>query len=483
MIYLSVFHFFLSLQQRDAWFAKDEPSFLVDYTGAAKLTFFSWHVVVVYLLLVIILAQVIYHNNPNRLYRYYQGYAAFLLVFVLTRQSYWIGFVEKFGVTPIYTIGYLIQICYLSIYFRFGLLFLRLDRHAPVFTRRMFVYTAAISLFSVGFYGLMFADVIPYSYGAIFFYYIFLPVHVPLAGLIIYRSFQSPEAHMRYFLWGSLFYIVFALISTFAVFYRIPFAWIGLLPIVYFFIAIVIECTLFAVGLGKQIKDNMQEKQELRNLLRETEHVMEIKILRGQLNSHFIFNVLNSIKAFIVEREVDEATEYLGKFSAFIRRILDGSSQESQSLREELETVLLYADIENIRLSGGLNITCDIDNQVDTGAIILPAMVLQPFVENAIWHGLSKSERSDKTLALKVIRRGDEVRVIIEDNGVGYTRAKTLKTRVFRKSYGLQIVRQQLTRFNTNHDFELDFVIGDREGSGTRVVFTIARKSRESLYL
>src|SRR5690606_23885436 len=352
----------------EVWYSEVLPPFLVDFPGTAKLSFFGWHVVVVYLMVVIILAQIVHQNNRNILYRYYQLYAALLLVFILTRNSYWVGFIERFGVPSILTFGYLIQVCYLCVYFRFGILFLRLDKHQPVFTKRIFTYTTVVALVAVSFYGMIFADLIPHSYAGLFFYGLFLPVHVPLAGLIIYRSVKSNEPHKQYFLWGSFFYIAFALISTFAFIFPVPFAWFGIQPIVYFFIAIVAECTLFAVGLGKQIKDGLHEKYELQALLRQTEREMEIKILRGQLNSHFIFNVLNSIKAFIIGKEVDLATDYLEKFSQFMRDILEGSIRETSTLGKELDSVLLYADIENMRLSNSIRIPLEVDRGVDLDA-------------------------------------------------------------------------------------------------------------------
>src|SRR5690606_25447916 len=115
-------------QLPDVWYNEGLPPFLADFPGTAKLTFFGWHVVVVYLVVVIILAQIVYHSNRNTLYRYYQLYAGLLLVFILTRNSYWVGFVERFGELAIRTFGFLVQVCYLCVYFRFGILFLRLDK-------------------------------------------------------------------------------------------------------------------------------------------------------------------------------------------------------------------------------------------------------------------------------------------------------------------------------------------------------------------
>lgn len=468
-----------SIQLADTGYEANLPSFLVEFPDTTKLTFFSWHVVVVYLLIAIILAQIVYHYNRNHLYRYYQAYAGLLLLFILSRNTYSVEYYEKFSHSLIDTFGFLVQVWYLCIYFRFGILFLKLDKHAPSLKRSIFSYTLVTSILATAYYGGILLGLLPESiHEGRLFHFIFLPIHVSLAGLIIYTSIKTPEPHKRYFLWGSFFYMAFALIATFALFNPIVYVWFGIEPIVYFFVAIVVECTLFAIGLGKQLRDSIQEKYELETLLRETKHVMEIKILRGQLNSHFIFNVLNSIKAFIIEKDVDEATDYLEKFSKFMRSMLEGSAQETVSLWEELNTVLLYADIENMRLSNSVSITTTFDEQVELGDIIVPVMVLQPFIENAIWHGLNKSTKPDKKLWIQVSGENSEIRVIIEDNGLGYSNTKIPETtKVFAKSYGLRIVREQLLRFNARHEHQLEFTIHDREGGGTRVVFTISEIS------
>lgn len=467
-----------SIQLADTGYEANLPSFLVEFPDTTKLTFFSWHVVVVYLLIAIILAQIVYHYNRNHLYRYYQAYAGLLLLFILSRNTYSVEYYEKFSHSLIDTFGFLVQVWYLCIYFRFGILFLKLDKHAPSLKRSIFSYTLVTSILATAYYGGILLGLLPESiHEGRLFHFIFLPIHVSLAGLIIYTSIKTPEPHKRYFLWGSFFYMAFALIATFALFNPIVYVWFGIEPIVYFFVAIVVECTLFAIGLGKQLRDSIQEKYRLETLLRETELAMEIKILRGQLNSHFIFNVLNSIKAFIIGKDVEEATDYLGKFSKFMRGILEGSSQETKTLREELKTVVLYADIENMRLSNAITITSDFDNRVNLDTVLIPTMVLQPFVENAIWHGLNKSEQPDKNLWISVVKQQDGVLVTIEDNGLGYSNTQAAESKVFAKSYGLGIVREQLKGFNAGNSQQLHFEISDRQGGGTRVAFTITENT------
>ncbi len=133
---------FIPIGQPDPWYIQGLAPFLVEFPGTAKLTFFIWHLVVFFLSVVIALAQFAYRNNRNPLYRYYQLYAGLLLIFILSRNGYWFEFIEKYGEEPIRTFGFLIQTLYLCVYFRFGILFLKLDKHLPVFTRWIFGYTA-----------------------------------------------------------------------------------------------------------------------------------------------------------------------------------------------------------------------------------------------------------------------------------------------------------------------------------------------------
>src|SRR5690606_3958204 len=126
-----------------------------------------------------------------------------------------------------------------------------------------------------------------------------------------------------------------------------------------------------------------QSKNEKRVL------TLEQKMLRSQMNPHFLFNSLNSIKLYIINNEQKNAVHYLNKFSKLIRKILEASSQREISLAEELETVELYMNIENIRFSNEIDFRIDVDKDIFIDNIKIPSLTLQPFLENSLWHGLS----------------------------------------------------------------------------------------------
>lgn len=206
---------------------------------------------------------------------------------------------------------------------------------------------------------------------------------------------------------------------------------------------------------------------------------LEQTMLRSQMNPHFLFNSLNSIKHYIINNEQKNAVHYLNKFSKLVRRILEASSARETTLAEELETADLYMGIENIRFSYEIDFDISLDDNVDADRIRIPSLILQPFLENALWHGLS-SKKGDKKIAIHVQRINPElIRIDITDNGVGRAASEKLKENrvVKRKSLGIDITKERLQNFAK--DYQNDFAISiedlEEEGApiGTRVALQI----------
>ena len=207
---------------------------------------------------------------------------------------------------------------------------------------------------------------------------------------------------------------------------------------------------------------------------------LEQNMLRSQMNPHFLFNSLNSIKLYIINNDKKNAVHYLNKFSKLVRRILDGSSLKETSLAEELETVELYLNIENIRFSEHIDYSISIEDGIDPEHVKIPSLVLQPFLENAIWHGLSAKE-GDKKLWLNITRKDDiHMLISIIDNGVGRAVSEKIKeNRVLkRKSVGIDNTKERLANFAKDYQYGFDVEIidlYDDEGNakGTKVVLEI----------
>ena len=207
---------------------------------------------------------------------------------------------------------------------------------------------------------------------------------------------------------------------------------------------------------------------------------LEQSMLRSQMNPHFLFNSLNSIKLYIINNEQKNAVHYLNKFSKLVRKILEASSLKEIPLAEELETVTLYMNIEDIRFSNEIDFTVRIDEGIDVQQVKIPSLILQPFLENALWHGLSSKE-GIKKVDLHVSRYGDGfIYISITDNGVGRIAAQKIKEGkvLKRKSVGIDITKERLANFSKDfqNSFEVEMVdLYDDEGNaiGTRVILRI----------
>ncbi len=207
---------------------------------------------------------------------------------------------------------------------------------------------------------------------------------------------------------------------------------------------------------------------------------LEQSMLRSQMNPHFLFNSLNSIKLYIINNEKKNAVHYLNKFSKLVRKILEASSLKEIPLAEELETVELYMNIENIRFSNEINFQITIDEDIDVHHIKIPSLILQPFLENALWHGLSSKE-GEKNIDLHISRENHRfINISIRDNGVGREAAEKIKeSKVLkRKSVGIDITKERLANFSKDYQNSfnveiVDLFDEDHQASGTKVVLHI----------
>ena len=208
--------------------------------------------------------------------------------------------------------------------------------------------------------------------------------------------------------------------------------------------------------------------------------MLEREALQSQMNPHFVFNALNSIKLYIIKNEQKNAVYYLNKFSKLIRSILESSKTKEVSLSEELKTMALYMSIENIRFSNEIDYIENIDKAINLDKVKIPPLILQPFLENAIWHGLS-SKKGEKYVILKVSKSSsDYFQIDIEDNGIGRNQALKIKKSksLKRKSIGIELTKQRLRNFadGFQNNYELvytDLINKQGKPKGTRVTLKI----------
>ncbi len=207
---------------------------------------------------------------------------------------------------------------------------------------------------------------------------------------------------------------------------------------------------------------------------------VELAALRAQMNPHFVFNCLNSINTFILLNDPKNASGYLQKFSRLIRKVLDASRSEYSSLRDELDTLRYYIELEQMRYGGRFNFIINVPETLNPDAFELPPMLVQPYVENAIWHGLMNREAEGGLLLLDVFEQNNSLVIKVEDNGVGRKKAAELKSRsaVAHKSHGMQVTDERIRIINELYHTSATVTIEDLfdekgEGKGTRVILTI----------
>ena len=208
---------------------------------------------------------------------------------------------------------------------------------------------------------------------------------------------------------------------------------------------------------------------------------LEQSMLRSQMNPHFLFNSLNSIKLYIINNEKKNAVHYLNKFSKLIRKILEASSVREIPLSDELETVELYMNIENIRFSNEIDFEINISDDIDPHNVKIPSLILQPFLENALWHGLS-SKSGNKKIIINIRKATDEnfMHISITDNGIGRIASEQIKQNkvLKRKSVGIDITKERLTNFSKDYlnSFNLqiiDLYKDNGTSDGTKVILHI----------
>lgn len=203
----------------------------------------------------------------------------------------------------------------------------------------------------------------------------------------------------------------------------------------------------------------------------------EILISRMQINPHFIFNCLNAINLLIQKEDNKTAGQYLTNFSRFIRMVLEMPKNETIKLEEELQLIQYYLKLEEKRFDDKLDYQLEIDEAVDLDQIMIPPLLLQPFVENAIWHGLLPSNNEHKELKIRVYKKGHSTKIAIEDNGVGI-KDKQLQLKNHnksKKSLGTKITKERIKQFNQSYnDCTIKLSIQNRENTrGTQVLLTI----------
>ncbi len=199
----------------------------------------------------------------------------------------------------------------------------------------------------------------------------------------------------------------------------------------------------------KEINElNLKAKEEERKQVRLNEQLAlsELKALRSQMNPHFIFNTMNTIQYYVSENDQKTAQQSLSKLAKLMRMILEHSELNVITIEEELKALELYIQLEAFRFEKKFSYEIIVDESISPGYHQIPSMLIQPYVENSIWHGLMHKHEEDGRITITLIRKGDVVCCAVEDNGIGREQSQRIKSddQRKRKSMGMQITKERL---------------------------------------
>jgi ligand-binding sensor domain-containing protein/two-component sensor histidine kinase len=239
----------------------------------------------------------------------------------------------------------------------------------------------------------------------------------------------------------------------------------------YFFTAVAILIVAFMLvrhNSRRKERDRMKHIQQLQQL--------ELKALRSQMNPHFIFNTLNAVQKYILENDKEASYRYLTRFSKLIRSFLENSRQTTISLKDELDLLRSYMEMEALRFRNKFTYEIDIDPSLSPASVYIPSMLIQPYVENAIWHGIQHKQANGFVKLSVQDLGGNVLKCTVQDNGIGRKRAGEIESAsgTQHQPVGMTITQQRLEIINERlKQVSVNFIdIGDDtsgSGSGTIV--------------
>ena len=201
---------------------------------------------------------------------------------------------------------------------------------------------------------------------------------------------------------------------------------------------------------------------------------LEMQALKAQINPHFVFNCLNSIKGFIFDKDFKQADRYLDKFSELLRSTLDNSSSSIISLQDEINYLDNYLQLEKLRFDDKFDYFISVENEIDSKTIFVPAMLLQPYVENAIRHGIRHLENRKGKIKINIYKKGELLNCELEDNGVGREKASALRNEMHTEyqSRGMQLSKRRAELYGIELEI-IDKKAEDGNATGTMIILKI----------
>ncbi len=228
---------------------------------------------------------------------------------------------------------------------------------------------------------------------------------------------------------------------------------------------------LMLLSLFFMYRSNKQRKM--------TNNLLALKSLRSQMNPHFIFNALNSVNSFIAQNDERAANRYLTEFSKLMRNVLNNSEKDFIVLADEIELLELYLRLEHQRFEDKFEYELTIDPAIQTYEFQIPPMLLQPYIENAVWHGLRYKKEAGKLVVSMAMKDKNSIEILITDNGIGRSESKRLKTKNQKKqeSKGMNNIKERIAILNDMYGDKVMVTVSDLldDGSGTKVLLILKK--------
>lgn len=417
------------------------------------------------MLLMILYSFGIYFMNRDKLFNYYAIYLLTLVLYLGVRMPLFFGPLEVRFPLVMHLYNELIQVFVNIFYLLFASFFLNARQDFP----RLHTAISWAIRFLAGIMVLQFVLIVSVRFVWIEAYVIqaqryFMIIFSLIAYFHILLTYKRKT--VLFLLTGSLFFLAGGVLAMF------------LQHIKYMMLGAAIEVFIFSLGMGYRIKVVEQNRKNIENDMNK----LRLTALRAQMNPHFIFNSLNSVRAYVISNETKSASDFLNKFARLIRLILHYSSKDTITLKEELEAITLYVELEQMRYRENFGFTLKIDEGMETKNFQIPPLILQPYIENAIIHGLAPKS-GEKELVVEISRRGPVLCCIIRDNGVGrsYSSQARIKSNPQYKSVAMELTRKRLELAESGNqgsgNIEINDLMKEGQPAGTEVRLKLPAKT------
>ncbi len=416
----------------------------------------------------------IYFQNKNKVYLFYSLY---LLSFFV----YFLKDISTASYLPIYNyVNFSLQLLGFTAYVAFARKLLNTKKYIPEWDRLLVIEMKFFIIASIGF---IFIQIFyGYSYQEKLFLML-IPI-ISVFSILTYIVLTKIKGkHVTYFIIGSLSFVALANISFLGpnVMGNNYFHEQGVEPMFFTYLGVIIENTMFAIIIGYKAKKRKERTKEIEyQLLSKSEEMSDLKmtVLQTQMDPHFLYNSLNSINNFVLKNDIETASDYITKFSRLIREILKNSSRLTIPFEEDLGILGLYVKLEQMRMTGGFDYIVTIDDTINLRDIQVPPLFMQPYVENAIWHGFV-NKKSYKKINLTIYDEDENIRCEIIDNGIGIDKTKSRKksTENERKPFGLKASEDRIKMLHKNLNvYVIIEDISDDKTTGTKVTIKFPKE-------